>query len=149
MNIKPYELFILEKRLLKEANKQLVLNENANIYQEWINKIISEDSTNGMENLLEEMEALNELSPFKWIKDFAGKKLKLLKDKFSKLINPEMFKNVMDFITGGDMPKNRSQMKKLQKNDSNFGKALATVLNNQDPETAAKLGVDSDKDLIE
>lgn len=86
MNIKPYCLFILEKQFIES----FPINESTSLQQRYIKRIINENTIDGLNHLILELDnlPLNEKINFKggWdkIKNFAQDKLKQLKDLWGK-----------------------------------------------------------------
>lgn len=117
MKIKPYNIYILEKEFIEEAETKLALNEDASLHMQWVNKIIKEDSIQGLSIILEELELLNEMNPFKWIKDWGKKKSKALQKKYKDLISGDTFNDVIDYFKkGGGIPKTKKEIAKMKDN---------------------------------
>jgi hypothetical protein len=127
MNIKPYDLFLLEKKFLKEIKN--TLNESIDTYQPLINSIIKENTIEGLKTILEKLDGYDneEIYEFKFLdklKSWGKRKLDLLQKKYKTLIDDETFAKVKEFIGSGNVPKTKREKEDLIEEDPGISKCF-------------------------
>lgn len=131
MIIKPYDLYKLDETNLSELREEI--NEGIDIYNDWIIKIMNENSIEGMENILQEMETTEYLELYEskfWekLKQWGTSKLRLLQRKYQSLINNDTFKKVKEFLdSGGEFPKTKKEQETLASEDPELANALDII----------------------